>query len=182
MNMIPVGYMLKNVAQRPGWLEANSVADIYSISACISSNFADFIKFWKHNGYWFFNSPQEIRELAESEQIDVSGMTMFYYEAYDKEYDAESKEWSHFSPEASFLTAVECMHEKRLEGYDVATFSVRTSPECSPLSCNGLATLIPVNEHCLLRTFDEASNALESGKFNNSEPGPFRIFAVYSVS
>ena len=29
-----------------------------------------------------------------------------------------------------------------LEGYDVVTFSAQTSPECSPLSCNALASEI----------------------------------------
>jgi hypothetical protein len=68
-----------------------------------------------------------------------------------------------------------------LEGYDVTTFFVGTSPECSPLSCNCLATEISVNGHCLFDTFEQAVQALEAGKLDNSEPGPFRIFAVYTA-
>jgi len=71
--------------------------------------------------------------------------------------------------------------KKILEGFDIATFSVGTSPECSPLSCNALAAEIKTNCHCLLDSFDEAKQSLESGKFKHSEPGPFRIFAVYSA-
>lgn len=71
--------------------------------------------------------------------------------------------------------------EKHLEGYDVATFSVGTSPECSPLSCNSLAREIKVNRHSLLSSLEEAKQSLESGKLKNSEPGPYRIFAVYSL-
>jgi hypothetical protein len=71
--------------------------------------------------------------------------------------------------------------EKFIEGYDIVTFSQGVSPECSPLSCNNLAADIPTNRHCLLDSFEEAKHLLESGLFNNSEPGPFRIFAVYSV-
>jgi hypothetical protein len=71
--------------------------------------------------------------------------------------------------------------DKSLRGFDVTTFSLNNSPECSPLSCNSLATSIPVNEHCLFNAFAEAKEALEAGLFENSEPGPYRVFAVYTV-
>jgi hypothetical protein len=35
--------------------------------------------------------------------------------------------------------------------------------------------------HWLVPSFDAAVRALESGSFDNSEPGPYRIIAVYSV-
>ena len=53
--MTPVGYMAKHIASRPDWLKANEVEDIYSVSNCVSDDFADYINFWKHNGYWFFD-------------------------------------------------------------------------------------------------------------------------------
>jgi hypothetical protein len=71
--------------------------------------------------------------------------------------------------------------KKTLEGFDVVTFYAGNSPECSPLSCNGLADTIPTNQHCLIESFEDAKAALDGGEFNNSEPGPYRIFAVYSV-
>jgi hypothetical protein len=179
--MIPVGYMSKSVADRPDWLKAETVIDVYSLSNCVSDDFADYINYWKHNGYWLFNSPEDIEALATHEGIDLSGTTMFYYEAYGYEFDEDSKKWSAFAPEPSFGTEIQIPVNKCLEGFDVVTFSVNTSPECSPLSCNGLAEEIPVNQHCLFDTFTESKIALESGFFNNSEHGPFRIFAVYTV-
>jgi hypothetical protein len=68
-----------------------------------------------------------------------------------------------------------------MEGFDVVTFFAGTSPEHSPLSCNGMAKKIPTNEHCLIDSFEEAQAALVRGDFKNAEPGPYRIFAVYSV-
>jgi len=68
-----------------------------------------------------------------------------------------------------------------LEGYDVVTFSAGSSPECSPLSCNGLASEIATNRHCLLPSVAAARHLLERGAFDRGEPGPFRIFAVYSL-
>jgi hypothetical protein len=179
--MIPAGYLYKKVAARPEWLKAGNVADIYSLSGCISEDFADYVNFWKHNGYWLFDSPEVITEIAVSAGIDLSGTTLFYYEVYEYEFDEDTKAWSEFPPEPSFTTDVREPAFKHLEGFDVVTFTARTSPECSPLSCNSLAAEIPVNRHCLFDTFDAAKAALESGLFRNSEPGPYRIFAVYTL-
>ena len=180
--MIPVGYIYKRVVARPEWLKASAVSDVYSLSGCISEDFADYINYWKHNGYWLFDSPQIMEDMAKNEGLDLSGTTLFFYEAYEYEFDEDSKEWSALKSEPSFVTDVLVPTKKHLEGFDVATFTVHTSPECSPLSCNSLATTIPVNQHCLFNTFAEAKEALEGGLFENSEPGPYRIFAVYTLS
>ena len=58
------------------------------------------------------------------------------------------------------------------------TYSSQTTPECSPLSCNSIAKEVAANEHCLLDSLDDAINLLETGVFDNSEPGPFRIISV----
>lgn len=179
--MIPAGYMYKKVVSRPEWLRADSVRDVYSLSACVSEYFADYIPYWKHNGYWLFNSPAVMEEIAGENHLDLTGKTLFYYEVFEEEYDEETKAWSSFQPEASFAIDVQRPEAVRLEGYDVVTFSAGSCPECSPLSCNGLAREMGVNAHCLFETFDEAKHALETGAFDNSEPGPFRIFAIYSV-
>jgi hypothetical protein len=178
--MISVGYLAKRVAQRPDWLQAPAVKDIYSVSGCISENFMDYIKFWRHNGYWFFDNPEIIQELSLENSVDVEDLTFFYYEVYEKEFNEELKQWLSFEPE-SFSTNVILPTKKKFQGYDVVTFSVGTDPECSPLSCNHLASEIRTNSHCLLESFQEAMESLESGKVDKSEPGPFRIFAVYTV-
>jgi hypothetical protein len=177
--MIPVGYMAKRISGSPDWLKALQVADIYSVSSCVSDDFADYINFWKHNGYWLFDSPEIIRSVAFENSISLDGAKLFYYEAYEMEFTGN--DWQQFFSEPSIPTDVLPPVEKTLEGFDVVTFSARNSPECSPLSCNGLAQTIPTNAHCLIDTFEQAKAALDKGQFNNSEPGPYRIFAVYSV-
>jgi hypothetical protein len=180
--MIPVGYMAKRVSVRPEWLEkAERVVDVYSVSGHISDVFADYINYWRHNGYWFFDSPEIIQQLAQENALDLEGTSLFYYEVYELEYDDVRGQWTAFEPEPSFITNVAIPSRKTLEGYDVVTFFVRTSPECSPLSCNYLATEIETNQHCLLGSLERAQHLLETGKFKNSEPGPYRVFAVYSV-
>ena len=178
--MIGVGYMAKKVAQRPDWLNAPEVKDIYSVSNCISDDFMDYIKFWRHNGFWHFDNPQIIQDLSQEYRIDPEGLTFFYYGAYENEFDAGLKRWMSFEPEA-FPTNVIPPTRREFRGYDVVTFNVRTNPECSPLSCNRLASEIQTNPHCLLESFEKAKSSLESGKFDRSEPGPFRIFAVYTI-
>lgn len=180
--MIPVGYMAKRVSSRPAWLTAERVVDIYSVSGCVSKDFADDINYWKHNGYWFFDSPEVIRQLARASSVDLAGTTLFFYEVHGLEFDATGNRWAPFGPDASFPTHVVFPREGMLEGYDVVTFSARTSAECSPLSCNLLAAETETNEHCLLPSFERAARLLEEGRFTNAEPGPYRVFAVHSVS
>lgn len=178
--MLPAGYMAKRVVARPDWLPAERVSSIYSVSGCISENFADYINFWKHNGYWLFNSPDAITEVAIQNTIDLSGTVLFFYEVYEQHFD--SGEWMRFEPEPAFATKVSVPEAGVLEGYDVVTFSQQTSPECSPLSCNHLASHIETNSRCLLESCEQARKLLEDGAFNHSEPGPYRIFGVYSVA
>lgn len=173
--------MAKKVASRPDWIRAPRITDVSSVSHCISEAFCDFIKHWKHNGYWLFDSPAVIAEIARAESINLSAHRIFYYEAHEEQFDEQLRRWQPFAPEAAFTTRVSAPERKELLGFDVVSFSAQTSPECSPLSCNGLAESIEVNEHCLLRSLEEARQLLESGAFENSEPGPFRIFAVYCL-
>ncbi|MEC5398457.1 hypothetical protein [Uliginosibacterium sp. H1] len=157
------------------------MSDVYSLSGCVSPQFDDYVNYWRHNGFWLFDSPRIIELLAQEHDVSLDGMKLFYYEAHEEEFDDERNRWVPFGSEEAFGTAIDVPAEKTLEGFDVTGFMQHTTPECSPLSCNSLAESIPTNAHCLLSTFDEAVKALESGAFRNAEPGPYRIIAVYSV-
>ena len=75
--LIPAEYMAKRVVSKPDWLKANGVEDIYSVSGCVSKDFADYIKFWRHNGHGLFDSPDVIKQIAQEQSIDLTGTTMF---------------------------------------------------------------------------------------------------------
>jgi hypothetical protein len=179
--MIPIGYMAKRNCDKPRALGLLTVTDIYSVNACVNDNFADYVDYWKHNGYWFFDSPKIIQSLSREHSIDLDGTRLFYYEAHELEFDGEN--WRNFSPWGQIPVNVVSPIQKRLEGFDVVTIWAENSPdpEHSPLSCNALADEIPTNSHCLLNSFEEAENALNAGKFKGNDPGAQRIFAVYSV-
>jgi len=180
--MRPVGYMYKRISRRPEWLHVPTVVDIYSASSCISHDFCDYINYWKHNGYWLFNSPEVMQSLAAEHEVNLEDCTLFYYEAYDFQFIQTDRVWVEFSPIEDFVTDVLNPVSSTLEGYDVSTFLCGNKPECSPLSCNYLARDLTVNQHCLFATLEDAKLAIDGGKFENSESGPLRIFAVYSVS
>jgi hypothetical protein len=180
--MIPAGYMAKRVAVRPDWLDVGRVVDIYSVSGCVSPDFADWVSDWRHNGYWLFDSPEIIESVAEHHAVDLTGTALFYYEAHPQQFDENQHRWLPVVSEPSFTTQVVPPLARTLEGYDVVTFSAGTRAECSPLSCSRLAAEIETNAHCLLPTLERGRALLEAGRFGQSEPGPFRILAVYSVS
>jgi hypothetical protein len=177
--MIPVGYLAKRSCSKPEGFNMADVVDVFSVSSDVNDNFADYINFWQHNGYWLFDSPEVIKSVGSEYGIPLEGTKLFFYEAYELEFTGT--EWRPFSPELSIPTNVTRPLKKTLEGFDVVTFSAGNSPECSPLSCNGLADKIPTNPHCLIESFEYAKSALDWGEFNGCEPGPYRIFAVYSV-
>lgn len=183
--MIPVGYMAKYIAEKPNILNNKIVKDLFSVSGCISKNFADYIPYWKHNGYWLYNCPIIIEKLAKDNNLDLSQTRIFYYEAYELQHRSGKKPvdgfWEPFAPEKSISTDVFVPTCKKLEGFDIVSFSQENAPECSFLSCNHMAEDIEVNNHCLLGSLEEAKNYLNQGLFDNCEPGPSRILAVYSL-
>ena len=179
--MIPIGYMAKRIQRNPDWLKSTRVEEICSVSGCISENFTDYIQYWKHNGYWLFDSPRVIGDVAAEHGVDLRGIRMFYYEAYPLQFNDKELNWESFSPEATLATAVEVPRQSILLGYDIVSFSQGNAPECSYLSCNYMAERVAVNQHCLLESLNEAKTLLERGVFSNCEPGPCRIFAVHEV-
>ncbi|MGE0237165.1 MAG: hypothetical protein AB7F09_06515 [Parvibaculaceae bacterium] len=172
--------MAKVVEDRPDWLGAPGVWDIYSVSGCVSRCFADYHDEWKHNGFGLFDSVDIIEQVARKKAIDLGDAKFFYYEVYEWQFDEDGNEGPVPVPDSP-VTDVKMPEEKTLEGFDVVTFYAGSDPECSPLSCNGLAREHEVNRHCLLASLEEAIAHLKNGVFKDSEPGPYRIFAVYSV-
>lgn len=179
--LVPAGYLYKQVVNKPDWLNAPQVEEIFSVSACLSADFADYIPHWQHNGYWFFNSPGVMQDIANQIGLSLAGMKLFYYEAWFEQFEPPGR-WTPFTPEPSFDTQIQIPQDKQLRGFDVVTFSAGSSPECSPLSCNGLAAELPVNRYCLLESLAAGQIALEKGVFAAGEPGPHRLLAVYECS
>jgi|SRR5580658_9903195 hypothetical protein len=102
--MIPLGYMAKRVEASLGWREAMhtrpEIFEVYSVSDCVNDDFADYVDYWKHNGWWFFDSPELIQSVARENSIDLQGIKLFYYEAH--ELELADNVWRPFSPEPAW--------------------------------------------------------------------------------
>ncbi len=179
--MIALGYMAKRIVKRPDWLDVPSVRDIYAVSDCISPDFADYITFWAHNGFWFFDRLSHISRLCTHHDIPLGDLTFVYYEAYPQQFNNDDHTWQDFRADPDNKTDVLPVTASTLLGYDIVCYSMQNSPECSPLSCNHVATDVRVNPHCLIDSLDYAIQCLETGIFDNAEPGPMRIVAVHSL-
>lgn len=180
--MLPAGYMAKKVAKgSENRLLPERITDIYSVSHCISPPFDENYFHGKINEFRFFDSPGIIANWADENAINLTHCTMFYFEIFEFEFHQSDQSWQPYVAQGRSRSNVVLPIEKYLAGYDIVSFSEGNLPECSPLSCNALAREIETNCHCLLDSFDQAKSLLEKGHFDNTEPGPFRIFAVYSV-
>src|SRR5450631_14418 len=71
--------MAKGVQSSTGF-HIDGVLDVYSVSSCVNDDFADYFKYWKHNGYWLFDSPEIIQTLARDNSIELDRTSLFYYE------------------------------------------------------------------------------------------------------
>ena len=179
--MTPAGYLYKRIVQAAPAVTVPGVVDVFSVSNCVNDDFADYIDFWKHNGFWLFDSPSIMQELAAERRLSLDGLTLCYYEAYEQQLDLDGR-WVTFVADPSFVTAVVPPDAPSLVGFDVVTTWAGGAAEHSPLSCNNLAAELSVNEHCLFVTLDEAIHALTEGRFKDGEPGPWRILAVHTVA
>ena len=178
--MIPTGYMYKRMAPRQEWLNCENVTKIYAVSNCISKDFTNYVPYWKHNQYWFFNSPGDMDTIIREENISDE-LELLFYEMYEKEFDENEQVWQEITAEESFGYQVKLPSQKDFLGFDIVSYSVGTSHECSPLSCNALCQEVNVNKYCLLDDFEEAIKITESLNEKKAEPGPYRIIAVNKI-
>jgi len=189
--MIPAGYLLKHIVPPPGWLATSPghIKDVCSVSDCINDNVVDVQGAWQHNGFGLANSPDLLQSLAVEADVDTSNALLFYFTAYDREQDSDGwtfdpARWRARSRASSAAVADDvCMPASdaaTLLGYDVVVFG--DFLEHSPLSCNSIAQELPVNEHCLFESLEEAVEAIDRGAFGNGcEEGCYTIFGVHQV-
>ena len=177
--MIQAGYMYKRIALAE-WLNCQNVTAIYAVSNCISKDFTNYVPYWKHNKYWFFNTPEDMDAILQEQKIP-NEFELLFYEVYEKEFDEEEQTWQEITGEESFGYDVKSPAHEDFLGYDIVSYSVGTKHECSPLSCNYLCQEVEVNEYCLLDDLNDAIKMTESLNENKAEPGPYRIIAVSRI-
>ena len=173
--MIPAGYTVKIIHEKDDWLKVSNVRQIYSVSECISKCPINHYDHWKFNSLVFYDNEKILEELLVKDVINKSELTWFYYEIFEKEIS--NGIWKEFEVEK---LNVEKLDSYKLVGFDIACYSIGSSHDCSPLSCNRGAEVFEVNEFCLINKLEDAINSAEKiDKDGGYETGPYRILGVY---
>jgi hypothetical protein len=181
MRMIPAGYWGIRDSKISNWTSDPRVERIWSVSSCINGCERDWVNQWMHNGYWHFNSLEDLRRAFTGCGV-VDDYVPVYYEILEKAFDENISQWIDLWIESSFNTDVQDPPIKEFLGFDFVSFYVRNNPECSPFSCNGLSREVDINSFCLCTwDIDRMIEYVSRIKLNDTEPGPYKIYAVYRL-
>jgi hypothetical protein len=173
--MFDAGYFLRRIAPKPDHLAVPGVREICSVSECISSGADDWIAAWRHNGLGWFNHVADALSVAPEAQRGE--FRLFAYRIHPDVFRGATR--STFSLPGDVHP--EPLPEGfRSMGFDSASKSSAEglSLECSPLSCNGLAAELPVNEHCLFPSLDAAIAGAQRFAAEQPEPGDYYVVEV----
>jgi hypothetical protein len=184
--MIAAGYGVRNISIDRNWLGLEHVKDSYCAIDCTEQLIE--YDFPRINGHDFCDSPSVIEDIALEQNVSLEGVKMFYYEVYNQEFDEETLAWRDFkdlSRIEGIDTDVQIPSHFTFEGFDIRPYMY--TPQCSVLFCNQVAKDVTVNEHCLISDFETAKSFIESECRNSEikqlgEPGPYRIYAVYTIN
>lgn len=164
-----IGIFPKRTVAAPAPLAEAGVVEICAVSECLAAGPPDWILSWSHNEYGFFDT--EAAALAVIK--DGGDYRLFAYELYPYRIDARG------SHPLEVRSSGRVPDGYDLLGLDVVSRSNSDFFECSPLSCNLAALLMPVNRHCLApdeeTAMEYARRIADDGGY---EPGPYYVVRV----
>ena len=163
---------------------ASQVRSIASLSQCLSKRARKWVDRWDYNRATCWNT--EAGAWACVPDGERAAFAVFAYRLLPLLFDTSGVEQpvtvgNLFPRELPALpTHPVPPHYQRI-GYDVVERSAEMGMlgfGCSPLSCNGMAETIPVNQFCLLDDLEAALVAARSFGIEQPEPGPYVIVEV----
>lgn len=168
-----VGFFPKLTMQAPPELVAAGVAEIASVSCCMSSAPDGWIDAWKHNDHGFYDTEDAAGSVVPADA--ATAYDLYAYELVPVEYAEE------LAPIAVTPAPGAVPADYEFLGYDVVSRSIAAFFECSPLSCNLGANTFRVNRYCLVDTLEEAYATLSGigAAGAGYEPGPYFLFAIH---
>jgi hypothetical protein len=166
-----IGYFAKRRTPTPAFLDAPDVIEICSVSPCIALPPDGWIEHWTHNDWFVYNSPDEARRVTTN---DLEGEFAIYaYRLLPVAFDDDVQ------PLEITVSPTPLTEEFERLGFDVASRDMTPMFECSPLSCNGMAANVPVNEYCLLSSLEEAKKFARRCAKEQPEPGTYFVIEVW---
>ncbi len=166
-----VGYFPKHTAVPADWCGPPHVAEICSVSDCVSAAPSGWIDHWLHNDWGFFNTPTDAELVIPP---GSRGFTIFAYRLLPVRFvrgRSESLAIGELAVEplsAAFVSL----------GFDAVNKVYSAFFECSPLSCNGLAGEVAVNPFCLVENLEQAVALADRFSREEPEPGPYYVLEV----
>ncbi len=164
---------------------AGQVRQIASVSECLAKRPDEWVKRWDFNRATCWNTEAEAWACVRDES--KSDFNLFAYLILPLLFDKSGIETpvtvdDLFPKDMPALPAKPAPYD--WIGYDVVERDAATGRlgfGCSPLSCNGMAEIIPVSEFCLLGDLQSAlSTALRFGT-GQPEPGPYVVIEVLAA-
>ena len=172
--MIDVGYFVKRVERRPEWLDAG-VAEVCSVSNCISQPPEGWIEHWLHNDFGLFNRVSDAIGVVGPDRRAT--YRLFAYRLYPEFFRHGARE-----PFAGAAVAPDPIPPTfRSLGFDAVSKSMESilGFECSPLSCNSMAAEMHTNIHCLFESLEAAILGATRFSLEQPEPGDYYILEVF---
>ena len=167
-----IGYISKPVAAPPADFAPHGLREIASVSNCIVGRPDGWLTLWRHNDWFVYDSPELAREIAR--ECGAYDWPVLAYLVYPVEFRPEGEVPISVQSAASPMPA-----SFQLLGWDVANRLFAPDFECSPLSCNGLAQTVPVNEFCLVESEQEAIDLARRCAREQPEPGTYFVVEVW---
>jgi len=173
--MIDAGYSRKRIVTRPKEIDAPQVREVCSVSEHISSGPDDWEESWIHNEFGWFNSIADATRVVP--EPDRPAYRLFAYRVAPHVYRGgdciDLQIPANVRPVPIPVDFVSL-------GFDAVSKSDASvlGFECSPLSCNYLASEIPTNEFCLFQSAEAASAGAERFSRGGAEPGDYYVIQV----
>ena len=170
---ILIGYTAKQPMPRPERFRPESVREIASVSECIAHRPNGWIDEWQHNDWFVYDTPELARTIAV--KLGAASWPIHAWRMLPMRFEETGEVPIEISADAAPIPP----SFERL-GWDVVSRSVSPMFECSPLSCNEMATRIAVNEMCLLSSLEEAvAVARRFAHDQLVEPGDYFVLEVW---
>ena len=177
-----LGYCAKRSLKAPF---AGRDRDIASVSDCLSKRADKWVERWDFNRATFWNSESEAWACVPDES--KSEFKLFAYRILPLLFDTSGIEKpvtmdQLFPGDLPDLPSAQPRYQGI--GYDIVERNALMGMlgfGCSPLSCNGMAESIPVNEFCLIDDSETALAAARRFGIEQPEPGPYVIVEVLAA-
>lgn len=182
---LPGSIFLGYCAKQKFTLEGRELA---SVSGCIAERAPDWVARWDFNRATCWNSEAEAWACVPEERRPQ--FAAFAYQMLPMLFDTSGEGRvvaldELFPQELPGLPVKPVPSVYATLGYDVVVRDIALGTlgfGCSPLSCNGMAKEIPVNQFCLLDNLEAALATARRFGVEEPEPGPYVIVEVLAPS